>query len=316
MIRFELCCLFKNEDIKYRRVTAKHLSKVSREIQLLKISEIALHNVETLQKALITCRNLGISAYRITSPLFPLYTHPEVGYTLKDLSCKDQILKLFKKIKNFSKHNNIRTTFHPDQFVVLSSPNDQVYQNSVNELEYHRLLVELIGADVINIHVGGAYGNKKEAIERLLNKLQQKELKNILKYLSFENDDKIYTPEDILYIYQKTGIPFVYDVHHHRCNKDKLSVEEATYQCINTWKQSKREPIFHISSPKEGWKSKNPKMHADYIDINDFPELWLKLGNNITLDIEAKAKELAILELNNGLLQKYNINIGLTVNHI
>ena len=312
MIRFELCCLFKKEDIKYRRVTAKYLSGMDRKTQLVKISEIVLHNIETLLKALKTCNRLGINAYRITSPLFPLYTHPEAGYKLENLSCSENVLQLFQTIKNFSLQHKIRTTFHPDQFVVLSSPNEQVYQNSVNELEYHRLLAELIGADVINIHIGGAYGNKKETIERLLIKLKQKELQKILKYLTFENDDKIYTPEDILYISKETGIPFVYDIHHHRCNKDKLSEEEATYKCINTWRLRGKEPVLHISSPKEGWSSKNPKMHADYINIDDFPEFWLKLKDNITLDIEAKAKELAILKLSNDLYQKYSItNFGL-----
>jgi len=49
-----------------------------------------------------------------------------------------------------------------------------------------------------------------------------------------------------------------------------------------------------IAAPREGWGSGKPKPHADYIDIEDFPGEWLSLDCDFTLDIEAKAKELAV----------------------
>jgi hypothetical protein len=48
---------------------------------------------------------------------------------------------------------------------------------------------------------------------------------------------------------RSTGIPLVYDVHHHRCNQDDLAAEDATEQAIATWK---REAIIPLSSPNEG----------------------------------------------------------------
>ena len=39
----------------------------------------------------------------------------------------------------------------------------------------------------------------------------------------------------------------------------------------------------------------NPKPHADYIDENDFPRYWL--GRSMTVDVEAKAKELAVVRI-------------------
>ena len=38
------------------------------------------------------------------------------------------------------------------------------------------------------------------------------------------------------------------------------------------------------------------KKHADFIDVKDFPKCWKKY-KNITIEIEAKAKEIAILQL-------------------
>ena len=59
----------------------------------------------------------------------------------------------------------------------------------------------------------------------------------------------------------------VYDVHHHRCKPDKYSIEEATRLALKTWKDA-REPLFHISSPKTGWNSINPRNHSDFIDVS------------------------------------------------
>jgi UV DNA damage endonuclease len=110
--------------------------------------------------------------------------------------------------------------------------------------------------------------------------------------LTVENDDTTYTPADLLPLCRETGIPLVYDVHHHRCNQDELSIEEATEQALATWD---REPLFHISSPIEGWKGPKPRRHHDFIDIEDFPECWR--GKAMTVEVEAKAKEVAVLKL-------------------
>ena len=90
---------------------------------------------------------------------------------------------------------------------------------------------------------------------------------------------------------RRAGVPVVYDVHHHRCLPDGLSVEEASDLAFATW--GAREPYAHISSPRDGWQSPNPRAHADYIDPADFPEFWLDW--TITVDVEAKAKERAVL---------------------
>lgn len=88
------------------------------------------------------------------------------------------------------------------------------------------------------------------------------------------------------------NIPLVYDVHHHRCLPDGLSIEAATEQSMATWD---REPLFHLSSPRDGWDGANPRMHHDFIDIHDFPGEWM--AKEITVEVEAKAKELAVLRL-------------------
>jgi UV DNA damage endonuclease len=72
-------------------------------------------------------------------------------------------------------------------------------------------------------------------------------------------------------------------------------VEEATELAAATWRTVGKEQYCHISSPKAGWESGSPRPHADFIDPEDFPECWP--GRNMTIDVEAKAKELAVVRL-------------------
>lgn len=296
MIRPGLCCIFKKEPVKFKQTTAKALSRLSSDDRIRKLSAICLDNTKSLMVALETVKSLEISSFRISSPLFPLYTHPEYGYTLDSLPDNNEIRKIFGMIKKFRKVNDIRLSFHPDQFVVISSPNPDVVKNSFAELSYQATLCGLCGADVINMHGGGVYGDKTSALKRYAANFRKLPA-DVRKYITLENDDVSYTVKDLAPLCSELKIPLVYDVHHHRCNPDGLTVAEATSLCIESWKRAGRgEAYFHISSPREGWGSGKPKPHADYIDIKDFPDEWLSLDCDFTLDIEAKAKELAVLK--------------------
>ena len=182
--------------------------------------------------------------------------------------------------------------------MVLNSPRPDVVEKSITELEYQAEVAQWIGADVVNIHGGGAYGDKQTALRTFAKNLARLP-RTVRKLLTIENDDKVYTPADLLPLCQEQGIPFVYDVHHHRCTPDGLTEEEATRQAFTTWD---REPLFHISSPLEGWTGPKPHRHHDYIDIRDFPAFWH--GLNVTVEVEAKAKELAVKKLAKALARR------------
>jgi UV DNA damage endonuclease len=297
--RFGLCCIFKEAPIKFRQTTATAVLKLNRKERLEKLSAISLHNASTLLTALEYCAAHNIGSFRILSQILPLKTHPEAGYEITRLPDHEKIIALFRKCRQFAREQNIRLTFHPDQFIVLNSPRKEVVANAIKELDYQAEVAGWVGADVINIHVGGAYGDKRKALDSLKKNLDLLP-KPVRKIITIENDDKLFTPADILPLCREEKIPFVYDVHHHRCNPDNLSVEEATQQALSTWN---REPLFHISSPLDGWNGPKPYRHQDYINIDDFPLLWQNL--DITIEVEAKAKELAIKKLQNDLARRY-----------
>ncbi len=297
-MRFGLCCLFKNEEIAFRTTTAKVLSLMPRIEQLKKLSGICQNNAQSLLRAVQAVHRLGIGAFRIMSPLFPRMTHPDVGYVLSDLPDGDIIAGLLSATRSFAQLHDIRLSFHPDQFVVLSSPHPAVVANSIRELEYQAWLAEAVGADVINLHAGGVYGDKALALNRFCQVFADLP-ENIRSRLTLENDDVSYTVSDLLPVCEKISIPLVYDVHHHRCKPDGLSVEEATRLAGASWQNLGREQYCHLSSPRAGWGKGDTKPHADYINPLDVPKCWRE--RIMTVDIEAKAKELAVVRLMNDL---------------
>ncbi len=297
-IRLGLCCIFRDEPIKFQAATATALGRLPRADGLAKLGRICLANAESLMAAFQYCDRNGIGCFRINSQILPLKTHPQAGFAMDDLPDGSAIVDRFRDCGAFAKRVGLRVCFHPDQFVVLNSPRPDVVESSVRELEYQAEVAEWVNADVVNIHGGGAYGDKPQALARFARNLALLS-DRVRSRLTVENDDKTYAPADLIPVCRAEGIPLVYDVHHHRCHPDGLGVEETTEQAVATWN---REPLFHISSPIQGWSGPNPERHHDFIDPADFPACWR--DRRLTVEVEAKAKEIAVLEL------KRNLGLG------
>ena len=291
-LRLGLCCQFASEPIKFRTTTATAMLKLARTERLRRLSELCLANAEALLASLRFCAAHGIGAFRINSQILPIKTHPEAGYAVTDLPDAARIARTFRDCGAFARANGLRLSFHPDQFVVLNSPTPATLASSLAELDYQAEVAEWVGADTINLHGGGAYGDKPAALRALVQNIERLPAP-VRSRLTLENDDKVFTPRDLLPVCEATQTPLVYDVHHHRCLADGLSVEEATGRATATWHG--REPLFHLSTPLEGWDGPKPERHHDYIDPSDFPVEWKR--QTLTVEVEAKAKELAVLKL-------------------
>jgi UV DNA damage endonuclease len=295
MIRLGLCCTFRDQPIKFRAATAAAIARMGREDGLARLSDLCTANAAALLAALRFCSGRGIGCFRVTSQVLPLKTHPRLAYEIDELPGRDEIARGFAACGAFAAAHGLRTCFHPDQFVVLNSRRPEVVAASIRELEYQAEVAEWIGADVINVHGGGGFGDKRRALDdfaRALDGLSRRARAR----LTVENDDRTFTPADLLPVCRAAGVPLVYDVHHHRCNGDGRSVEETTERAIATWD---REPLFHVSSPLAGWGGPGPGRHHDYIDPADFPDCWR--GLDLTVEVEAKAKEAAVLKLKDDL---------------
>ena len=300
MIRLGLCCKFHEAPIAFKTTTVAALARLPRDRQLANLSRLALANAKALHSALAYCVAHQIGCFRVNSQILPAKTHPAAGYAIGDLPQATEIVSAFKACGRFARQHGLRLTFHPDQFILLSAADPEIIRKSILDLEYQAEVAAWIGADVINIHAGGAYGDKPAALARLAAILDTLS-KPVRLRLTLENDDRIYTPADLLPFCRETRTPFVYDAHHHRCRPDGLSVGEVTRQALATWD---REPLFHISSPKEGgYGGKKPGPHHAFIAPPDFPGEWRTL--DLTVEIEAKAKEAAVARLRQSLARKH-----------
>jgi UV DNA damage endonuclease len=288
-MRFGLCCIFLNEPIRFRRTSARYLSRMPRPRQLEHLATLCRHNAQSLLQALEYCSRTGIGAFRVNSQILPLKTHPQAGYRVEDLPGHRDIVAAFRACGRFARAHALRTSLHPDQFILLSSADAGVVERSAADLDYQAEVAEWIGADVINIHGGGAYGDKPLALRRLAANVRRLPAR-VRRRLSLENDDRVYTPADLLPVCRDLRLPLVYDIHHHRCLPDGVGIDETTAAVLTTWD---REPLFHVSSPRDDGRSL--REHHDYIRPSDVPPSWLEL--DITMDVEAKAKELAVVRL-------------------
>jgi UV DNA damage endonuclease len=290
--RLGLCCAFSAEPIKFRTTTARHLSTLRKPRRRRFLGEIALHNATALEQAVEWCGAHGVGAFRVTSDLLPTATHPRFAYRLDDVDPQAEAEAIFRHVKRRARSLNVRLSFHPDQFIVPGSLNPEVVRKSLEDLELQAGLAQLIGAEQLTLHGGGAQEGKAAALARLARGLDRLS-PAARRLVVLENDDRLYTPEDLLPFCRTEGLPFLYDVHHHRCLPDSLSLEEVTAASAATWKP--REPWAHLSSPSGGWSAPNPRHHSELIRPSDFPKLWL--NRRMTVDIEARGKERAVLRL-------------------
>ena len=252
-------------------------------------SELALQNIHDLIEVVKWNQQNGITFYRMSSDMFPWMSE----YEFSDLPDIGKIRTLLTGLGNLAKKYDHRLTFHPGPFNVLASPNPDVVRKTIAELNKHSQIMDMIGLPAspyskINIHVGGVYGNKKEALQRFCDNFLLLD-ENTKNRLTVENDDNpnSYNVHDLMYIHQEIGIPIVFDYHHHMCYNDGVPTEEALLLALSTWPKDIT-PIVHISEPRD---SKNIRAHHDYIEneVNTY-------NQNVDLMFESKQKELSVLK--------------------
>ncbi|MEH7115848.1 UV DNA damage repair endonuclease UvsE [Neobacillus vireti] len=259
-----------------------------------KLLEVTKLNLQHTLRMLYYNLAHEIELYRFSSSIVPLATHPEVRWDFTT-----PFLKEWREIGDLVRRNHLRVSFHPNQFTLFTSPKKTITENAVIDMSYHYQMFEAMGiADqgLINIHIGGAYGDKEAALTRFYENLTTLP-SDIKKVMTLENDDKTYTAEETLTVCEKEGVPLVFDYHHHMANQSAVPLEELLPRIFETWSDVGVIPKVHISSPKN---EKEFRSHADFVDpefIMPFVNLLRERGKDIDFMIEAKAKDQAALKL-------------------
>lgn len=284
------------------------------------IADSVLHNLRTLQKILEWNTNHNIKFFRVTSELFPWMSR----YNIRELPHIDEIESICKEIGNYCNLNNIRLSFHPGPFNVLCSPDENVVNKTIKELNDHSEIFNLMGFDPshhnkVNIHVGGTYGDKESALQRW-SKNYYRLQEHTRNRLTIENDDKInmYSVRDLMKLHKLCGkeLPIVFDYFHHKFNTGNWSEKEALEAAISTWKNN-IVPVTHYSESKREEYAKIisviPTFKSEYKSINEIKQQSHSdmlegpidsYGHIIDVMLEAKQKEQALFGLQNAELRR------------
>ena len=257
-------------------------------------SELALQNVRDLSRIVKWNHEKGIKLFRISSDMFPWMSE----YELSDLPDYERIKNILSGTGNLANSYGQRLTFHPGPFDVLASLTPSVVDKCIKDLNKHGEIMDLLGLPrtpyaPINIHVNTTQGGKENAMKRFCVNFERLDA-SVKTRLVVENDHKEsqFTTEDLYEgVFKVIGIPVTFDYHHHWCHTGILSQEEALKLAAKTWPKEVKQ-LVHYSSCQmihENSDQTNKRAHSDYIyeHINTY-------GLNLDVELEAKAKELAL----------------------
>jgi UV DNA damage endonuclease len=277
-----------------KTLTFARYSKLPKEDRLGTLKSVTAKNLHHTKR--IICYNIAheIELYRFSSMLVPLATHPEARWDFVT-PFKEEWKELGRLINKYK----LRTSFHPGQYTLFTSPRSEVTRNAVEDMEYHYQMLEAMGVldtSIMNIHIGGAYGDKEKTLVRFHENL--KSLPNEVQYyMTLENDDKTYDVKETLEACEKEQIPMILDYHHYMANKGKVELENYLERIFDTWNHRDLAPKVHVSSPKSASAFRS---HADFVDLEfilPFLKIAKEFGRDFDIMIEAKQKNLAMLQL-------------------
>lgn len=270
--------------------------KGDRTFRLKSYSEERL--VETVERNLLCLGDMlrfnvthGLLFFRITSDLVPFASHQ-----VNRFDWVRHFRAAFAGLGAFARDHGFRVSMHPDQFVLLNSPSEDVTARSIAELAYHADVLDAmeLGPDAkIQIHLGGVCKDKPASMERFVGRWRALPAR-IRSRVVLENDDRLFTLGDCLDVSKGSGVPVVFDWFHHRVHSSGEPLGEALAKAQETWGEVDGPPIVDYSSQKLGARLGS---HAESIDAEDFARFLAEsFPHDFDLMLEIKDKEASALK--------------------
>jgi len=244
------------------------------------------------------------------------------GYTEKDWTAwwqrqeiQDHCARIFAPIGETARRLGVRISFHPGQFCVLASENEEIVNRSIEEFEYHADMARWMGYGVrfqdfkINVHISGRKG--PQGIKDVFGRLSP-EARNCL---TIENDEMSWGLDASLELANTCAL--VLDVHHHfvRTGEYIKAKDDRCLRVIDSWRGVR--PVIHYSQSREdvlkghdvnklpnleellsqGYKKQKLRAHSDFMwnsAVNDWAREHWEWAD---VQVEAKGKNLASLQL-------------------
>ncbi len=281
-----LVCITIGDQVRFRTITRKRLLQFAEAEQQAILRDLYQDNLVRLQNALDFCLIHNIKLYRYPTGIFPFADTPVGAGVL--LEFRDEL----KKVGHQATLRDIRLVVHPEQYVVLSSESPAVVANSIMILESQAWIMDLLDQPrtpwaLIEVH-GGKRG-RKAALAEVIQTLSEP----IRCRLGLENDEYAYSAQEILEVCQATGVPMIFDAHHHILKEglesyDHPSVAAMVEAARTTWPDPTWQ-LVHLSNGRERFADRS---HSDL--ITEMPPTYATVP---WIEVEAKHKEEAISQM-------------------
>jgi len=281
-----LVCITIGDHIRYRTITRKRLLQFDETTQASMLRNLYADNLGRLQGALDFCTLHHIRLYRFPTNLFPFADTAPGAAVLAEFS------EELRKIGAQAGQRSIRLVVHPEQFIVLSSESPQVVANSVMILESQAWLMDLLGQPRSPWALLEIHGGKRDRSAELAAVIRA--LPDAVRLrLGLENDEYAYSAGDILAVCQATGVPMIFDAHHHLLKEKLTSYDDPSVAAMvqaarATWPDPSWQ-LVHLSNGRDRF---NDRSHSDL--ITELPAAYATVP---WIEVEAKHKEAAISQL-------------------
>jgi UV DNA damage endonuclease len=245
-------------------------------------------NLACLQQILEWNVAHGLLFFRMGSGIVPFGSH-EINTFPWQTHFKNE----FRAIGDFVRQHGMRISFHPDQFVVLNSPDPAIVQRSVSELVYQGSMLDLMELDStakLQIHAGGAYGDKGSALARWVDTFHTLVPEEVKVRLVVENDDRLYSLRECLSLHDETGVPILFDNFHHECLNHGEPMRLALRLAAATWNPT-RDGVLMMDYSSQAPDERRGK-HTDTLVPELFQDFLTDLdGLDVDMMLEIKDKE-------------------------
>jgi UV DNA damage endonuclease len=251
-------------------------------------------NLGELEKILHYCDENRVHLYRISSEVVPFASHP-----VNTLRWWEEFAGTFERLGALIRRMEIRVTMHPGQFTVLNSTNPKVVAASIEEVGWHVRFLDALGtgrSSKVVLHVGGGFGDKPAALARFASVVADLP-ESYRARIVVENDERVYSVEDVLEVSARTGLPMIFDNLHDAVHSGRLDgASRYLADVFATWKVEDGPPKMHISTQAEGGR---PGAHAEFIGPDDLIRVLeaAPAGRPFDAMLEAKQKDRALLRL-------------------
>ena len=234
---------------------------------------------------------------------------------------QDHCERIFAPVGEMARRLDVKVSFHPGQFCVLSSETEDIRRRSREEFEYHADMARWMGFGKsfqdgckINVHISGRQG--PEGIIKALPRLSP-EARNLI---TIENDEMGWGLDASLKL--EKHLALVMDIHHHWI-RDEEYIEpndDRVKRVIDSWRGVR--PTMHYSYSRDealepaqlgdrthtemhnikdlidrGCKKVKLRSHSDLLPNAKVNDWALSFNEQFDIQVEAKAKNLASEQL-------------------